>query len=261
MAQNITLLGASYTAVPAVTLPKTGGGTARFDDASITTATASDVASGKVFLASDGTITTGTASGGSAVIEALSVTQNGTYTAPTGVDGYSPVTVNVSGGGGASNIVTGTFKGTTTGAAMDVTLNYSGSGYPVAVMVYPSEGTYNNTTTPHPYYNLVQRYAIDSFIATKSNALTAPTYTDTTNTNYAEVYRIHKTNASSNTTLTGGTAIGSSHVKVFTEDGATSTNNNVVKINSSTKMSVFIASNSYGFAVNIPYTYHVIYSS
>lgn len=64
MAQNITLLGASYSAVPAVVLPKTGGGTARFDDASITTATASDVASGKIFLASDGTITTGTASGG-----------------------------------------------------------------------------------------------------------------------------------------------------------------------------------------------------
>lgn len=64
MAQNITLMGASYSAVPAVTLPKTGGGTARFDDASVTTATASDVASGKLFLASDGTITTGTASGG-----------------------------------------------------------------------------------------------------------------------------------------------------------------------------------------------------
>ena len=64
MAQNITLMGASYSGVPAVTLPKTGGGTARFDDASVTTATASDVASGKVFLASDGTITTGTSSGG-----------------------------------------------------------------------------------------------------------------------------------------------------------------------------------------------------
>lgn len=32
MAQNITLLGANYTAVPAVTLPKTGGGTAKFID-------------------------------------------------------------------------------------------------------------------------------------------------------------------------------------------------------------------------------------
>lgn len=42
-------------------------------------------------------------SGGSdPVIQALSVTENGTYTAPSGVDGYSPVTVNVSGGGGGS---------------------------------------------------------------------------------------------------------------------------------------------------------------
>lgn len=33
--------------------------------------------------------------GGEAVIRSLSVTKNGTYTAPSGVDGYSPVTVNV----------------------------------------------------------------------------------------------------------------------------------------------------------------------
>lgn len=32
MAQNITLLGASYSDVPAVQLPKTGGGTATFID-------------------------------------------------------------------------------------------------------------------------------------------------------------------------------------------------------------------------------------
>ena len=32
MAQAITLWGASYTQVPAITLPKTGGGTAKFID-------------------------------------------------------------------------------------------------------------------------------------------------------------------------------------------------------------------------------------
>lgn len=69
MAQNITLMGASYSAVPAVTLPKTGGGTARFDDATVTTAVASDVAQGKIFLASNGTITTGTASGGGGSVQ------------------------------------------------------------------------------------------------------------------------------------------------------------------------------------------------
>lgn len=64
MAQNITLMGASYSAVPAVTLPKTGGGTATFTDVTPTTATASDVASGKIFFNSSGVQTTGTASGG-----------------------------------------------------------------------------------------------------------------------------------------------------------------------------------------------------
>lgn len=82
MAQNITLLGASYSDVPAVVLPKTGGGTARFDDASVTTATASDVASGKVFLASDGTITTGTNSGGGGSSSWTKVAET-TYTVST----------------------------------------------------------------------------------------------------------------------------------------------------------------------------------
>lgn len=64
MAQNITLMGASYSAVPAVNLPKTGGGTATFTDVTDTTASASDVASGKYFYTSAGVKTQGTSSGG-----------------------------------------------------------------------------------------------------------------------------------------------------------------------------------------------------
>lgn len=59
MAQNITLLGASYSDVPAVLLPKTGGGTARFTDATVTTATADKVVSGEAFLLADGSTGTG----------------------------------------------------------------------------------------------------------------------------------------------------------------------------------------------------------
>lgn len=40
---------------------------------------------------------------GSAVLDTLSVTQNGTYTPGAGVDGFSSVTVNVSGGGGGAS--------------------------------------------------------------------------------------------------------------------------------------------------------------
>lgn len=67
MAQNITLMGAAYADVPAITVPKTGGGTARFDDASVTTAVESDVAAGKIFLLADGTIGTGSNEGGGSV--------------------------------------------------------------------------------------------------------------------------------------------------------------------------------------------------
>ena len=42
---------------------------------------------------------------GGGVIQSLSVTQNGTYTPPSGVDGYAPVTVNVSGGGSITKIM------------------------------------------------------------------------------------------------------------------------------------------------------------
>lgn len=64
MAQDITLLGASYSAVPSVNLPKTGGGTASFVDVTDTTAAAADVASGKYFYSSAGVRTQGTSSGG-----------------------------------------------------------------------------------------------------------------------------------------------------------------------------------------------------
>lgn len=89
MAQNITLLGASYSDVPAVTLPKTGGGTARFTDATPTTAVESDVASGKTFIKADGSLGTGTSSGGGG---GGSITQD--------QDGYLVLSPNGGGGGG-----------------------------------------------------------------------------------------------------------------------------------------------------------------
>lgn len=63
MAQNVTIAGASYEDVPSVDMPTTGGGTSSFYDVSDTTATAADVASGKVFYSAAGVRSTGTASG------------------------------------------------------------------------------------------------------------------------------------------------------------------------------------------------------
>lgn len=68
MAQDITLLGASYSAVPAVMLPKTGGGNALFADPSPVTAVAADVTQGKIFIDSDGNLVEGTGTVGSDVL-------------------------------------------------------------------------------------------------------------------------------------------------------------------------------------------------
>lgn len=64
MAQSISLLGAEYSNVPAVELPKTGGGTASFTDVTDTTAAAEDVADGKYFYTAAGVRTLGTSQGG-----------------------------------------------------------------------------------------------------------------------------------------------------------------------------------------------------
>lgn len=63
MAKSVTLWGATYSNVPAIVVPS-GNTTAKFIEPSPTTATASDVASGKIFFDSQGNQQTGSASGG-----------------------------------------------------------------------------------------------------------------------------------------------------------------------------------------------------
>lgn len=52
----------------------------------------------------------GDGSAAAPVIQELTITENGTYTAPDGVDGYSPVTVNVAASGGDTDIEDGLIK-------------------------------------------------------------------------------------------------------------------------------------------------------
>ena len=223
MAQNITIMGASYSDVPAVQLPKTGGGTARFDDASVTTATASDVASGKVFLASDGTITTGTASGG----------------------------------GGESNYVHGEFNtGSTAGAVITINIPYSGSGYPIAAMVYVKGGVYDPSNTD--WYDAVQRYAVGEWVMTKVIQDTAPTYATSDNINQGVTVGIYKSSSSSANSYSRNSTM---NTNSYTSSDATGALPTCVRFKSATRMSVYVASTSYGLMADLDYEYHIIYSS
>lgn len=93
-------------------------------------------------------------SGTPTTITPLNVTENGTYTAPTGT-AYSPVTVNVSGGGGdpmvaGYHILSGTATVTASSNIMSV-ISYSdfmsavGGSMPskLALAVFDSEAAYN----------------------------------------------------------------------------------------------------------------------
>lgn len=135
MAQNITLLGASYPDVPAVVLPKTGGGTATFTDVSDTTATASDVLSGKYFYDASGVRTqgTGTGGGGSLVIDDVPNTSGTT------------AEISVGGGGGATqHTIHLEFSDSTD---TDIDVYYDDALIGTMITAYaPSDWTYNNKT-------------------------------------------------------------------------------------------------------------------
>ena len=257
MAQNITLLGASYSNVPSVILPKTGGGTASFTDVSDTTAAASDVASGKYFYTASGVRTEGTSSGGGGNIQALSVTTNGTYTASGGVDGYSPVTVNVS--GGSSRIVTGTFNTGSTSGVKSLTIPYTGSGYPIAFEIYVKGGAYNPDITA--WYNVIQRYAVGVFAVVKSNTNVAPQYTaQSADIDGCVVFSMYKSSTSSATQYTRGFSTNATMFRPSNSSPSAS-NIGVACMYSSTLLKYYVASTSYGLLKDLDYDYFIVYSS
>lgn len=143
MAQSVSLWGAVYSNVPAIDVPKSPSGTARFTDVTDTTAVQSDVLTGKYFYLADGTKVAGTNTGGSGdgyvwqdgngyvhlsdeqgtqtIIDALTVSSSGTTTAPTG-HAYSPVTVP----SGTAGTPTAT-KGTVSSHSVTVTPSVTNS--------------------------------------------------------------------------------------------------------------------------------------
>ena len=157
--------------------------------------------------------------------------------------------------GGASNIVTGTFKGTTTGTAMDVTLGYTGSGYPIAIAIYPDDGYQSGSSA----YDILQRYST-VYIAGVKRTSDTPTYTTSGTENWFVIVGGHKNSSSTASNI--GTSATTNFILLSGGD-ATGVNYcyNAVRFKSKNTMSIYVSSGSYGFIANITYRYYVIYSS
>ena len=134
---NVTIAGASYPDVPAIEVPKTGGGTALFSDPSGVTATDSDVASGKMYLNSSGALR----SGNLVTADAITVTLSSFSTLPQTVSNAA-ITADheaVYLQAGTPSAMTGAWTVTT--AAGSVTISGTISGSTTVKLVLVKSGT------------------------------------------------------------------------------------------------------------------------
>lgn len=82
MAQNVIINGVTYSSVPEVDIPKSGGGTAKFYDTAGADITAADVLTGKTAYGSSGSVSGSMANNGST--SGTIGTKAGTVTIPAG---------------------------------------------------------------------------------------------------------------------------------------------------------------------------------
>ena len=187
-------------------------------------------------------------------------TENGTYD----VTNLASLVVSVS-GGGASNIVQGTFTtGATRNTTSTVSISYSGSGYPIALFVYVDGGAYNNGTGGNTtWYNSTSRYDVGWVGMVKSRVPTTPTYATSGADNYGTIAVIYKNSTSTATSYTRTSSMTANTYTSSSTNPGNSTTCVRLKGNGTT-LAYYVgnAGSSYiGLAPSTKYAYIVIYSS
>lgn len=194
--------------------------------------------------------------GGGSTLITKTITVNGTYDAQDDdADGYSEVTVTVP--APSVPFVTGTFTGTDSqkGSAIEITVPYSGSGYPIAIYVYPTAGAYKSTSL---LYTTVQKNAIIMFAMAKSDMSLAPNYSNSGANDYGTTMAIYKSSDSDASATTSNRV---NTEGVYRNNTATAAHSTAFRVRSATHMSAYIANTTYGFMAGVEYTYVIQYSA
>lgn len=195
---------------------------------------------------------------------ATNISSKGVSASPS--DGLTTLASKVSQiqtGGGTSNVIQGTFTtGSTRNTTGSVSLSYSGTGYPIAVMIFVDGGTYNNGTGGNTsWYNSVNRYDVGSYSMSKARQTTSPTFSTSGADNYGVVDIIYKNSTSTATTYTRTSSM---TVNAYSSSNAQASTACVRFKGNNKTMTYYIgnkASGSIGFASETKYAYIVIYSS
>lgn len=169
--------------------------------------------------------------------------------------GFVTAIGNIS-GGGSSNVVTGTFtaEASEKGTAKSITVPYTGNGYPIMALIYPTPGT---NKSDESIYSLIQKRAIILWTMVKGNIAAAPDYTESHEKNRAAVAMTYKANDTSANSYTGTGEIS----RLYYGNDPTASYLSAVRFKSATALYVFVASTDYGFKDGVEYTYYIVYSS
>ena len=187
------------------------------------------------------------------------------YSSSTGLLGLiSKIGDIETGGGGATNIVQGTFTTANTGGGTgSVSLSYSGNGYPIALFIYVDGGPYNDSSGGNTtWYNSVSRYDCGFYSMVKSRTNTTPGYSTSGADNYGTVTIIYKNSTSTATQYTRTSTMTANTYTSSSTNASASTLCAVFKGNGKS-LSYYIGnrgSSSIGLARNTKFAYIVIYS-
>lgn len=244
MAKNIELMGAVFPDVPSIKLQQYGGGLANFDDTSDGDITASDVTQGKIGYA-QGQKVIGTAV---APTGSRTFTENGTFD----VTSIAEAVINVAGGGGASNFVSGEFTTGTTEGKQTINIPYTGNGYPLVAMIYVKnpEGEWKT---------FVGQNAIAQSIMVKNFPDIEPAYNGSADKDKSSCTSAYKSSATSST---AHKAVHNSAINMFNDSfSAASSSVNRAYFSSANQLNVYVRGTSYGFAQDMTYGYCIIYTT
>lgn len=164
------------------------------------------------------------------------------------------------GGGGDSKFVTGTFT-TSSSTSTNGTINvpYTGSGYPIMLVIIVEGGIYNSNITP--WYSSVTRYAVGQITIGKSITTSTPDYGTSGSQNYGSVELIYKNSTSSSTTYSSTRSVTANSYSSSNANGTSTTcvrwkGNKVISYRTGGG-----SSSSYGLLAGTTYRYYVYYSS